>query len=402
MLTFKIILYRQKTYKDGTHPVMLQTMENRKAKRISLGHSCLPTQWDDAKGRFKKTFANHDLKNADLSQIESKADLVIASAKIARRTLTSEQFLAEFQGKKVADLFGFLTVRKQELHEQGKAGTRLIYIDTENALNSFHKSSSLPFDAVDYNFLIRFEAFLRGRGCRDGGISAYMRTIRSLYNEAIRRGLAEKDSYPFSMQFNKNGYSIAKLKSDYIPRALSEADIEKLKHFSFADYPAYRTTWLMFLFSFYCRGMAYSDLAKLKWVDIYDGRLAYSRKKSKSKLTMKLHEKALLILEYFRSESEFVFPVLSAFHQSPQQIVDRIKKTRKQYNDQLRAIAKLLGIEINLTSHGSRHSFSMHLKRKGVSTAIISQALGHSGEEVTRHYLAKFEDDEIDQTNDLL
>ena len=117
---------------------------------------------------------------------------------------------------------------------------------------------------------------------------------------------------------------------------------------------------------------------------------------------MKVHSKALEILEAFRSESEHVFPILSSFHQTAQQVVDRIKKTRKEYNSQLKAIAKLLGIEINLTSHASRHSFSMYLKRRGVSTAIISQALGHSGEEVTRFYLAKFGDDEVDETNELL
>ena len=45
--------------------------------------------------------------------------------------------------------------------------------------------------------------------------------------------------------------------------------------------------------------------------------------------------------------------------------------------------------------HVARHSFATVLKREGVSTAMISEALGHSSEKVTQYYLASFEDTQM-------
>ena len=401
-LSFKVVLYRHKTYKDGTHPVMLQVMENRKAKRLSLGYSCKPDQWDESKSRFKKNFPNYEIKNAELSSVQQRADLVIATAKLKQKAITATTFLQEFQGREQHDVFSFFELRRAELIEQGKAGNASVYQNTKNAVRNFHGKGFLPFEHVDYNFLTKFETHLRKRGCKDSGISYYMRTVRGLCNEAIRRGLVDQEYYPFSTQFNKGGYVVGKLKGRHLPRALSEEDLERIKNFPVAEHPELRQTWLMFIFSYYCRGMAFADMAHLRKGDIYGGRMTYVRKKSKSKITMKLHPKALEVLAEFQNEGAFVFPILSEFHQTSQQQLHRIVKKRGQYNKDLKKIAALLGIEVNLTSYVSRHSYATGLHRKGVSTAVIAQAMGHQDEQTTRHYLKQFSDDVVDETNELL
>lgn len=402
MLTHKILLYKQKTYKDGTHPVMLQVMENRKAKRISLGHSCKPTEWDSAKSRFKKSFPNSEIKNAELSAVQQRADLVLATAKLKQKEITSIQFLQEFEGREQHDLFSFLALKRKELLERGSAGNETVYMSMQLAVRKFHGKGMLPFEHVDYLFLSKFETHLRSQGANDGGISAYMRTVRSLYNEAIRRGLVGREYYPFSTQFNKEGYSIGKLKPRFTPRSLTVEDMERIKNFPSLEHPKLRQSWLLFIFSYYCRGIAFSDMAHLRHGDIYSGRMTYVRKKSKSQITLKLHEKALEALKEFPPNGLYVFPILSEFHQTAKQKYDRIVKKRKQFNKDLKEIARLLGIEVNLTSYVSRHTFATSLKRKGVNTAVIAQALGHRDEQTTRHYLAQFGDDEVDKTNSLL
>lgn len=61
---------------------------------------------------------------------------------------------------------------------------------------------------------------------------------------------------------------------------------------------------------------------------------------------------------------------------------------------------KTFGIELELdkklTTYVARHSFSTTLKRAGVSTSIISEALGHSSEKVTQIYLDSFENEQMD------
>ena len=57
----------------------------------------------------------------------------------------------------------------------------------------------------------------------------------------------------------------------------------------------------------------------------------------------------------------------------------------------------LLSFAFLLLMHTARHSYATVLKRSGVSTAIISESLGHSSEKVTQIYLDSFENSQIDE-----
>lgn len=58
-------------------------------------------------------------------------------------------------------------------------------------------------------------------------------------------------------------------------------------------------------------------------------------------------------------------------------------------------IGKSLGIELKITTYVARHSYATVLKRAGVSTAIISESLGHSSEKITQTYLDSFDNEQI-------
>ena len=51
-----------------------------------------------------------------------------------------------------------------------------------------------------------------------------------------------------------------------------------------------------------------------------------------------------------------------------------------------------------LLVRGARHTYATTLKRSGISSAVISEALGHSSEATTKAYLDKFEQTETDNT----
>jgi integrase len=50
----------------------------------------------------------------------------------------------------------------------------------------------------------------------------------------------------------------------------------------------------------------------------------------------------------------------------------------------------------------SRHSWATIAKRSGISTAVISEGLGHESEETTQVYLDSFENDVLDDANELI
>ena len=51
-----------------------------------------------------------------------------------------------------------------------------------------------------------------------------------------------------------------------------------------------------------------------------------------------------------------------------------------------------------ITHYWAWHTYATTLKRSGISTAVISEALGHSSEVTTKAYLDKFEQTEVDNT----
>ena len=68
----------------------------------------------------------------------------------------------------------------------------------------------------------------------------------------------------------------------------------------------------------------------------------------------------------------------------------------KKFNHDLGKIAQLCGIETKLTSYVARHSFATNLKQKGVSTDIISEAMGHQNVAITQTYLKELESSVIE------
>jgi len=57
---------------------------------------------------------------------------------------------------------------------------------------------------------------------------------------------------------------------------------------------------------------------------------------------------------------------------------------------------------LNLTTYVTRHTWASLAKFAGVAPAIIGESLGHSDLKTTQTYLANFENEELDNANDLI
>jgi integrase/recombinase XerD len=71
-------------------------------------------------------------------------------------------------------------------------------------------------------------------------------------------------------------------------------------------------------------------------------------------------------------------------------------------NKKLNKIGKILKLQVPLTTYVSCHSWATIDKREGIPTAIISEGLGHETERTTQIYLDSFENDGLDNANDLI
>ena len=162
-----------------------------------------------------------------------------------------------------------------------------------------------------------------------------------------------------------------------------------------------------FLFSYYCRGINFSDIAFLKWQNIEGERMNYVRKKTGEGFNMKLVAPAQAIIDYYKQEffqtrDGYVFPILFDRHKTATSIDNRIDKMLKVVNKALKEIGAKCEISTPLTTYVARHSFATNMKRNGVSVSVISEALGHDSEKTTKIYLDSFENDALDSAVEML
>lgn len=397
--SIKLIL-KNKIRADGTYPIMLQIIKEGKTKVISTGITCLKSDWDGAE--LKKSHPNYQKRNLILSGIKQKALKIIDEFMEEGTDFTLLDFEKIYSGERQS---GKITVYEhfQDIIERMKLSNRLgnakSYADTCRSFFKFYPDKGLIFKNLNVSKLEQYEAYLRSRNNQDSGIAFKMRTLRAVYNSAIRNGIVKQELYPFDK------YKISKLKGKGIKRALSRVEVKRIIDVDLTERPDLINAKNYFVFSYFARGINWIDMLKLKKENIQGDYIIYIRSKTKGRFMVKILPPAQEVLEYYllqNRNTEYVFPILLKDDLSPAQIENRKQKTLKKFNKDLKEIARLAKVAKNVTSYVIRHSYATNLKQLGVSTEKISESMGHSNVEVTNSYLKDFETEEIDMENEKL
>ena len=286
-----------------------------------------------------------------------------------------------------------------EMKLAGRMGNATMYEETMKSIKQFCKFKKIRFQEITNTFLNKYEAWLRSRGGTDGGISIKQRTLRALYNKAIERNIIKDTNHPFKT------YKISKLKGQGIKKALDFDQVTKIINFDISQYPHLEDAKNYFVFSFYTRGMNYTDMMVLKWQDVDATTISYIRNKTKGRFVITILPPVQEILNYYKQHSlptKYVFPILLKDGLTPAQIDNRKKKTLAKYNRDLKEIASLCGISKSLSSYVARHSFANCLKQKGVATDVIGESLGHKDLTTTQVYLKELGSTVLDDAAALL
>ena len=395
--SLSVVCYKSKRLSNGESPLMLQVSKGGKRQYQSLGVSVNPKFWDFSKNKPKSNCPNREyiLKLILNKQAELQQRMLELNAEQKEYTTTT---LLHDEHRK----FELKTVKQfyQELIEQYKAndkcGNRLIYKSSYNYINVFTNGNlEIPFSAIDIAWLNKYEKWLRSKGNKETTMSLMFRTLRSAYNKAIESKCARKSDYPF------NDYRISKFDVSTEKRAIAKADVLKFSTdvHSIGKQQYVQLSKDIFIFSYLCGGINFTDIANLTKDNIIEGkRLHYIRQKTGKLIKLGLSEEALQIIKRYAVESKgYLFPILNAqLHKTPLQKQNRIHKMLGKVNKNLKLLAAQLGVEANLTTYVARHSFASVLKKSGVNIALISEALGHSDLTTTQIYLDSFDNEQID------
>ncbi|MFH0757262.1 MAG: site-specific integrase [Bacteroidota bacterium] len=399
MPSYNVELNNKPIKGSNEHTLLLRITVDRKHVRIKLDYAVLKNQFNPNPQQAKYIRQSHPKHKTINGYLDDK----IQADKDAAKNLIDE-------GKQVTS-FGikqkminpgsksfseFTKVRIVEMDENNEVANAMRYQVLLNKVDKYRNGSDLLFSEIDHSFLRGFQAYLKKLGNSENTIHANFRIIRAIVYKAIELGIVKQAHNPF--------FSF-KLKEGEVNR--TRLTIEEIKKIEELNLSKVKLIWHVrnaFLFSFYNAGIRASDLLRLKWINIIDGRLVFQMQKTKHGHSVKLKEKPLSILSmYDRTDPDsFIFPFLSndVDYSDPHFMHKQISAKTALLNKYLKSIAAKAGIEKKISTHTARHSFADIARQKTNNLYNLSKTLGHSSIKITEAYLASFDEKAVDDTMD--
>ena len=389
-VTTSIFIDKWHPKKDGKCAVTIRVTHERQKRYYPTEYALSPAEFakvqgEKPRGLFKEI-------SLELQAYEKRAAEIIEQMPLFSFEMFEKRyFLNTGSTDTLATAF---ELRINGYKEAGRIGSAYTYNCAKTSLNKFQPG--LKFSSVTPGFLEKYEAWMLGEGKSKTTIGIYLRSLRSLFNEAISDGILTKDHYPFG----KRKYEIPTSKN--VKKALSLSEVGKLYNYvPEPDSPEFKAKDYWF-FLYLCNGMNVKDMALLRYKNIQGDVLEFERaktartKRNAEPIRVMLNEdiKEIILRQgnKKRDLETFVFPILQK-GLSPEREHDLIQLKVHVLNTHMRKIANKLGIEKDVTTYVARHSFATILKRSGASVEFIGEALGHGSTKTTQSYLAGFEDD---------
>ncbi len=390
------ITLRKKPNCAGHFPLAIRIIKERKAIYNYIGQYIPLNHWDKKNRVVRKSNPNASYLNSLLLARLGEINRTLLKMELEHKEFTLQQIKKELSTD--TRIQGFKELAKahlKELEENSKL-SRLKSDQTRiNHLYAYCGAKHLEFRDLDEEFLKGFCTYLKNdKNLSDRSVANNLVVIRTLFNRAIRMGIVDRQYYPFG----KGRVQIKFPETRKI--GLSPEEIRKLETIdTLTKYEKHAVNvWLL---SFYFAGMRISDVLKLRWTDIRDGRLYYRMNKNSKQLSLIVPEKVNDILEDYkqdqRSDDDYILPELKmSLSQSPKDIFGRTRSANGALNKALRKAAKKAKIDKNLTMHIARHSFGQIAGDK-ISIQILQKLYRHSSVTTTMLYQSNFMTEETDK-----
>jgi integrase/recombinase XerD len=404
MGSIKVLLKKNKQNEDGSYPVYIRAIKDRKTRFMALGIKLFENQWDEKEQRVKKNHPNSVRMNALVSKKKAEAEAENLDLVLEERTFNAHSF-EQVKGRSKHDFFQFAQKYIDNLQATGKIGTYRRAKYTIEKLKAYKNQEPLYFHELTVQFLKDYQEHLVALGNKVNTIHSNLKLIRTIVNNAVNEKLLKRDKNPF--------YSF-KLKSEATERAyLTEAELKAMEEIKLDPKTNLHVHRNMYIFAAYVGGLRISDLLQLRWSNFDGTHITLKIKKTGAPLSVKVPTVGLAILDYYKditfndemgepNAANFIFPVLPGNY-------DKVNKTEAHriivaktalINKNLKIIAKRLKITKNISFHSSRHTWATRALRKGVTIDKVSKLMGHSSLKETQVY-AKIVNEELDRAMDV-
>lgn len=399
MISIKLRLNKSHRLRSGGYPLVLQVIYQRKKKIIYSPFQVADECFDPRRETFNYS-PNSTLTRTMIQGIRTwyktekrKINEVVEKLLLREKDFDISDIIDHYQMRDSSTFLStFIDARIEEKQDLGKLGIINAYQSTRASIEKFAKRKNIRLSEINRCFVKEYELYLLKTGISPNTVCYYMRNFRTLYNYALEEGYISGNEYPFRHVHTRPCQTVK--------RALSVQQMQRISLLPLTEGSKMDLARDIFLFSFYSRGMSFVDVVFMKNTQIKNGIISYNRQKTSQQLEIGLTPPLKKLIRKYTNQSEYLFPLITE--------TDYIK-AYKQYkvalrsiNRQLKKIAKMIDVDITLTTYVARHTWATLAKENGVPTAIISEGLGHTSENTTRIYLKQFDHKVIDKFNKIV
>lgn len=394
MVTVKI-KFRPSTVKGRPGTIIYLVTCRRIVRQITTKYKVFPEEWDARQSRVMPVDAERvDAVRLIARKMERDMKLLrsaIVELRCSGRCFTSDDVVRRFRETLVGhSFFRFMDETISQLSRLNKQRTAETYVSALSSFRRFRNGEDIILDDVTPDLMQEYEAFLKSNGMTRNTISFYNRILRAVYNRAVEKGLSEQRN-PFRHVYTGIDRTVK--------RALPLKVIRRLRGLDLSQRPNCDMARDMFLFSFYTRGMSFIDMAYLRKTDLCNGILSYRRRKTGQRMFVRW-EKCMqeIIDKYPNSRTEYLLPILRGTENERTQY----RSTQRLVNNNLKKIASMARLSVNLTMYVSRHSWASIARSQHIPVSVISEGMGHDSESTTQIYLASLDNSIIDKANRMI
>ncbi|WP_235299528.1 tyrosine-type recombinase/integrase [Portibacter marinus] len=404
--TVSIVLHKNYRNNAGKYPVKIRVTYQRKSRYFK-------TQYVLDEDEFDRSYKS----------IRPRGEYKLLKDALLKIEFEVQEFIRQderFSWEAVAD-FLYGVERKQDdvissyqnyidlLESEKRYGNARAYRYSLKSLEDFLGSrSKLEYNEINVNFLKRFDSFMSQRGLSKTTIGVYMRCLRFIINEGIRNDHLSQNLYPFGLE--KHGkYAIPK--GNNTKKALSKDELQSIANQDLSGNQSLEFCRDFWMISFYCGGINFADLLRLRIRDYNRKSISFIREKTKhtkvnaSKTIIHLTDSCIQLIEIYRSHTEiedsYLFSYLESASNKKQE-----KSLVDSFNNHIRKgmnkLSSLLQLSFKVGPIHARHSFANLSWNKKVPISYIANTMSHSSIKTTSSYLKSISDENKKETMDVI
>jgi len=362
---------------DGTCAIYLQVRLSGEGKKIPLDINVKPSEFNKVLQRIRGT--SKQVKDWNIIIEKALADMheIELDYRMSNRVLTLKKLVNEYL--KPVPKFDFLQFMDYELEIQKDFLKRSSYNQQRSSYRKLLKfRKHIPFSEIDDNFVKKLKVWCKNsEGNQNTTIFTLLKNVKKYLNIANKRGIkTTMDLGDFKV-----------VQSRGVRTFLDKNEIQKLHKYWQSEFIGVTHKQVLSKFLFSCfTSLRISDVQNITRDNVIAGFLVYTARKTEKINKIRLSDSAKLFMQ---EEGPLFLDTYSDKH----------------INEQLKGIAKVVGIQKRLTFHVARHTFATQFIISGGNVVNLQNLMDHSDIKQTMiyvHIVNQFMDEQVSLLDNIL